>query len=184
MPAARILTGALRYSGSQHVLPAPVLFQFNPATITRRQIYSDVARRVTETIRFELVLNAMDSLEQEDPVGAEHGIYPQLAALEEILSYQQQLQSTSWLGRLFGYGPTRFLMWVYGERIVPVMLQRMTIQETMHNGTLKPIHAVVDITLRVLTEHDLGRNSDGLAVLDNYHQQRKLKSELVVAKPE
>jgi len=184
MLTTNVLKGALLYSGSQHTQPTPFVFQFNPATISHRKNYSNTARRVGEIIRFQLVLNAMEGMEQQDPVMSEHGIYPQIAALEEILSYQSQLQSTSWLAKFFGFGPSRFLMWVYGERIIPVMLQRLIIRETMHNSTLKPIHAEVDISLRILTARDLGRNTEGLALLNSYLQQRKLKSALLEAIPD
>ena len=181
MSSTNTVKGALLYSGSQHIPPAPFVFQFNPATITHRKNYPNTATQVDEIIRFQLVLNAMEGMEQQDPVMTEHGIYPQIAALEEILSYQTQLQPASWLRILFRSRPARFLMWVYGERIIPVMLQRMTIRETMHNSTLKPIHAEVDISLRVLTSKDLGHNKEGLKILNNYHQQRKQKSELLKA---
>lgn len=183
MPSTRILKGALLYSGAQHITPRPFVFQFNPETITRRQVYSSGARNVSETIRFTLVLNAMEGMEQQDPVMTEHGIYPQIAALEEILSYQKQLSSNSWLSGLFGFGSSRFLIWIYGDRVIPVRLQNISIREQIHSSTLKPIHAVVDISLRVLTERDLRRNAEGLAMLAAYRQQRQRKSELIEASP-
>jgi len=42
----------------------------------------------------------------------------------------------------------------------------------------------VDISLRILTARDLGRNTEGLALLNSYLQQRKLKSALLEAIPD
>lgn len=177
MSPARILKGALAYSGAQTGAPGPVVFQFNPQTLTRLQDYSAQTNSVSEAIRFELVLNAVEGMEQEDAVMGEDGIYSQIAALEEILAYQSKLRPNNWLARLFGTSNSRILQFTYGERVIPVRLRRLHIKEILHNSELKPLHAKVAISLRVLTEQDLRGNQGGLQILARYQQYRKLKAD-------
>ncbi len=172
------MKGALTVSGERSGLIQSVVFQFNPETIRRIQNYSESDNRLSESIRFELVLSAMETREQDASEVFEHGIYPQLAAIEELLQHQTQVRRRSWLGWLFGSNDDRFLAWVYGERVVPVKIQRMTIREVLHNYHLQPIHATVDIVLRVLTTIDLRGNVAGLEALGAYQQYRKIQSEL------
>jgi len=152
-------------------------FQFNPESLKRLQTYSEPANTLSESIRFELVLSALEGMEREVPGVVEHGIYPQLAALEELM-LQQTLQSRSnWLDWLFPSRNDSFLALVYGERVIPVRIQRMNIMEVLHNHWLQPIHATVDMALRVLTTRDLRDNAGGLAALSAYKQYRQLKAE-------
>lgn len=180
MPSSRMLKGALTYAGTQASPLRPVVFQFNPETMTRLQVYSEQANTITESIRFKLVLNAMEGIEQDDPEVVENGIYPQLAALEELLEQQtKQQRATGWPAWLFTTRIANFLVLMYGERIIPVKMQRLNIKEVLHNSQLKPIHATVDVTLRVLTEWDLRGNGEGLAALGAYKQYRHLKAQSI-----
>jgi len=178
MSSPHIQKGALTYSGKRSSLIRSVVFQFNPETVRRIQNLSESGNSLSESIRFELVLSAMEVMEQEESEVFEHGIYPQLAALEELLLMQTQGRRRSWLDWMFGSNDDRFLAWVYGERVIPVRIQRMTIREVLHNHRLQPIHATVDMALRVLTTTDLRGNAAGLEALSAYQQYRKLKSEL------
>jgi hypothetical protein len=178
MSSPHIQKGALTVSGKRSDSIKPVVFQFNPETIRRIQNYSESDNNLSESIRFELVLSAMEVLEQEASEIFEYGIYPQLAALEELLQYQTQVRRRSWLDWLFGSNDDRFLAWVYGERVIPVKIHRMTIREVLHNHRLQPIHATMDIALRVQTARDLRGNAAGLAALSAYKQYRQTKAEL------
>ncbi len=179
MPSPNLLKGALTYSGTHASLVQPVVFQFNPETMTRLQVYSEQANTITESIRFKLVVNAMEGMEQEDREVVENGIYPQLAALEELLAQQTKQQRTNWPDWLFPSRNGSFLVLMYGERIIPVKIQRLNMKEVLHNNQLKPIHATVDIALRVLTERDLRGNAVGLGILGAYKQYRHLKAQLI-----
>lgn len=179
MPTPRLLKGALTYAGTQAGSAQPVMFQFNPETLARLQVYSEHTNSITETIRFKLILNAMDGMEQELLDVVENGIYPQIAALEALLEQQsKQQRTTGWPDWLFPSRNAPFLVLIYGERIIPVTIQRLNIKERLHNSQLKPIHATVDITLRVLTERELRGNVEGLMVLTRYKQYRHLKARL------
>lgn len=179
MSSPKILKGALSYSGSDTQSTQLVVFQFNPETITRLQVYSEQANIITESIRFQLVLSAMEGMEQDVPDVVENGIYPQLAALEELLVQQTKQQRRRWPDWLFPSSNVNFLVFIYEERIIPVKIQRLNMKELLHNNQLKPIHAKVDIVLRVLTERDLRGNVAGLAALGAYNQYRHLKAQLI-----
>ena len=172
-----ILKGGLAYLGPDAQSVQSVEFQFNPETLTRLQSYSEQTNTITESIRFELVLSAMEDLEQEVPAVVENGIYPQLAALEEILVHQTKQQRSDRPEWLFPARSTSFLVFIYGERIIPVKIQRLNVKELLHNNQLKPIYAKVDVALRVLTKRDLRGNAAGLNALDRYQQYRRLKAQ-------
>jgi len=177
MPSAKLLKGALTYTGPHEKWVQSVMFQFNPETLTRLQVYSENANTITESIRFQLVLNAMEGMDLDVPAVVENGIYSQLAALEELLVQQTKQQHNSWFDWLFPSKTTNFLVLMYGERIIPVTLKRLNLKELLHNSQLKPIHATVDVTLRVLSERDLRGNAAGLATLGAYKQYRHLKAQ-------
>lgn len=156
-----------------------MVFQFNPENLTRTQIYQEQQNKVSEVLRFELVFNAMEEMAQQDDESLS-GIYPYIAALEEILAYQDSVESTSWLDILLRRGKP-VLLFVYGDRIVPVRLLQLVIKERVHDSQLKPIHATVSLRLRVLDEHDLRGNTQGIAFLAQYRNRRKdLASQLNV----
>ena len=177
MPSSRILKGALAYSDAQVGVPKPVVFQFNPEEISRTQQYHTQNKRTTEELRFELVFNAMSAMERSDDQDQQN-IYPYIAATEEILAYQKRVQRTSWLDILLRRSKP-VLLFIYGQRIVPVRLQRLVIRELMHDNTLKPVHATANLRLRVLSEQDLHGNRQGLAILANYRNQRRNSADLL-----
>lgn len=178
MPSPKILKGGLSYAGSDARLVQPVVFQFNPETMTRLQVYSEQVNAITESIRFELVLSAAEGMEQEVSDVVENGIYPQIAALEELFLHQTKQRRSNWPDWLFPSSNANFLVLIYGERIIPVKIQRLNMKELLHNDQLKPIFARVDVALRVLTERDLRGNVAGLAALGVYKQYRHLKAQL------
>jgi len=178
MPSDKLLKGALSYSGTDNQPGRPVVFQFNPETMTRVQVYSEQANTLSESIRFQLVFDALEGMEQDVPEVVENGVYPQLAALEELLEQQTKLQRRRGPDWLFAASNANFLVLIYGERIIPVKIQRLNIKELLHNKQLKPIHAKVDIALRTLTVRDLRGNVQGKAALDAYKQYRHLQAQL------
>ena len=177
MPSRNILKGALSYLDSSGASRHRVIFQFNPETITRQQIYSRQANNIGESISFTLILNASDGMEQDVPAIRENGIYPQLAALEELLALQIR-QRSNWFDWLLPSGKNGFLVLIYGERIIPVQIQQLTMKELLCNAQLKAIHAEVDVALRVLNEKDLRRNPSGLGILRAYQQHRRHSADL------
>lgn len=179
MPSSQLLKGALIYHGVPDDFATPVVFQFNPASLTRLQVNAEQSDTITESIRFTLVFNAYEEIDQGDVGITENGIYPRLAALEELLEQQTALQqqTSGWLNWLFPQRTVGFLAFVYGERVIPVKMQRMNIKELIHNSQLVPLHANVDIHLRVLTKQELARNTEGLMALALYKQYRRHKAQ-------
>lgn len=178
MFASTLLKGSLSYSPTSASSVKAAVFQFNPETISRLQTYTDKANATTESIRFELVLNAVDGLEQENETVLENGIYPQLAILEELMAQQNKSLRRRWPAWLLPSNNTGFLMFTYGERQIPVKLQRLNIMETLHNNQLTPVYAKVGIVLRVLTSRDLRNNAAGIGTLKAYKRYRYLKAQL------
>jgi hypothetical protein len=59
------------------------------------------------------------------------------------------------------------------NRVVPVVVQGMTIEEVMHDPMLNPIHARVAVTLRVLSYSDLASNQPGYEIFVQYQQAKE-----------
>ncbi|MGB5397824.1 MAG: hypothetical protein WBN96_11800 [Gammaproteobacteria bacterium] len=177
MPSSNLLKGSLSFAATNAPGVQSVVFQFNPETMTRLQLYSEQDNAITESIRFELVFNAVEGLEQAVPDVVENGVYPALAALEELLLNQTRQQRAGWPAWLFPPRNVGFLALIYGERIIPVKIQRLNMKELLHNSQLKPVYAKADIALRVLTEPELRGNVAGLAALAAYKNYRRRKAQ-------
>ena len=182
MASSNLLKGALIYHGVPDDFATPVVFQFNPASLNRLQVNVERDDTISEAIRFTLVFNAYEGIDQGEAGVTENGIYPRLAALEELLEQQTvlQQQTSGWFDWLFPQRTVGFLAFVYGERVIPVKIKRMNIKELIHNGQLVPLHASVDVHLRVLTTEELTRNTEGLMALALYKQYRHRKALLMV----
>lgn len=152
-----------------------VSFQFNPVTLTRRKsvrIPAPPSRRgreestpedqslevqitVTEpeTISMDIRLDATDALEQDDPVAAEFGVLPALSALELMITPRPETPLGGFSSD-FGFGQrlvTPVMIFVWGrQRLIPVRLTQMNIEEVEYNANLSPSRAIVGVTLRVL----------------------------------
>jgi len=100
----------LSCSGAQAGLVKPVVFQFNLESISRLQVYSDKGYSITESIRFELVFNALEGMEDGVEDAVENGIYPQLAALEELMVCQTKKKNIGLPGWLLRSKNIRFLV--------------------------------------------------------------------------
>lgn len=134
-----------------------------------------------ETFAFTLVMDSNDLIADGDtnPVGAAiatvSGLYSQLAALE-MLQYPAD-SSSSLVGSVSAsisaagasvsgsasstpqtvprlQVPTVLFVWG-PERIVPVRVTALTINEKLYDGLLNPSHAEAQITLKVLTPDDV-----------------------------
>jgi hypothetical protein len=117
-----------------------------------------------ETISFELRLDATDRLSVGDPVVAQFGVAPQLAALEMmLLPKNDKLLGAliseglgSLLGKTKGFSFTRasnppLVLFIWGrKRVLPVNITSMNITETEFDTTLNPTRAIVAVTLSVI----------------------------------
>lgn len=154
-----------------------IALQYNPETLTRgvqvQAAGGEGGNRseplrfkgpAVETLKLEADIDAADQLEFPDQHQAvvEHGIQPQLAALEllahptaaQLLETDRQLSSGT-LEIAPMEAPLTLFVWGR-ERILPVRLTDLSITEEAFDPALNPIRAKVNLGLRVLTVDDLG----------------------------
>lgn len=171
-----------------------ITLQYNPDTLTRTLQpqgaggvsgdHSEVLRLKgppVETIKLEAEIDAADQLAapEQNPATTEHGIQPQLAALETMIyPGTGQLQSNNDLAR-FGtleivpmQGPLTLFVWSK-SRVVPVRLTEFSVTEEAFDPLLNPIRAKVSLGLRVLSVTDLGFNHKGTQIYLSYQQQKE-----------
>jgi hypothetical protein len=123
----------------------------------------------TETITVEAEIDATDRLEfpAEHPTAIEHGIHPDLAALETLVQpTSEALQANDALARsgvlevLPIEAPLTIFVWG-PDRVVPVRITTLSITEDAFDAQLNPIRATVSLGMRVLTVDDLGFDHRG-----------------------
>lgn len=183
----RLIKGALIGIDPFNPLASVVVFQYNPDTMTRRLEARAVSQegdrgeafRLTgapkETITLSIEIDAADQLEQGNPLAVTMGVHPTLAALEMML-----YPKTAWVIAndilslvgtieiipveapmiLFAWGPTR---------VLPVRLTSFSITEEAYDQVLNPIRAKVELSLTVLSYHDLSLLSPGRALFLAHH---------------
>ena len=155
-----------------------IAMQINPDTLTRalqpKAISSETADRSealrlkgppVETIKLDAEIDATDQMELGDPITAEAGIHPQLAALESIVyPSSAQLESGNNLAQNGTLeiapmlAPLTLFIWSR-NRIVPVRITDFSITEEAFDTNLNPLRAKVSLGMRVLSVDDLGSAS-------------------------
>ena len=171
-----LMRGALIEYGSGLMGPIPnvVIFQFNPETLTRTvQIpprpASSTSRETTqagepsiEKITLTAKFSAADELGQNKVLARLFGIGTRLAALEKMVHPSSDLLNA--IGAALGLGggantdrrqliprlnfPRILFLW--GPlRILPVVLESMSITEQQYDFLLNPIQAEVTLTMSV-----------------------------------
>lgn len=122
-----------------------------------------------ETITLEAEIDATDRLEfpAEHRTAVEHGIHPDLAALETLVQpTSEALQANDALARsgvlevLPIEAPLTIFVWG-ADRVVPVRITTLSITEDAFDAQLNPIRATVSLGMRVLTVDDLGFDHRG-----------------------
>lgn len=175
----KLLRGALVDSNLLQFPPLIVPFQFNPETIQRRRsakLRDPAARQgreqqtpkgeamgeaqttlvPPETLSMDVRLDATDDLEVGDPIAGEFGVMPALSALEMMMIPQSASLFAGLLGLSadFGFGnrqATPVLIFVWGrQRVLPVRLTEMSINEQEYNANLNPTRVTVSVTMQVL----------------------------------
>jgi hypothetical protein len=166
-------------SGLLGALPNIVVFQFNPVDVTRTPAVAEPAPDFTdtgsinvreqtsppgETISFTLKVDANDQLAAGSKIAAASGILPMLSALELLMVPKSQLAIN--LVNLVRKKknapyqsppqklPTVLFFWG-GYRILPVVINNMTITETEYDPLLNPVRADVSVNLQVLVPDQL-----------------------------
>lgn len=135
-----------------------------------------------ETIKLQAIIDAADFLEQpeQNPAAVEHGIGPQLSALEMILypsvARIEEVNSKAAQGILeIAPAESPLIVFVFGRDLVaPVRITEYSVTEEEFDPRLNPIRATVSMTLRVLSSVDLPPTHRGAAIYLAYQRQREL----------
>lgn len=170
MSNQQLLKGAFVRLSKNGTVKKVLPFQFNPEKLVRTFLHNSKTGEINESIRFRLVFNASDGMETEDPVILEHGIYPELAALEMLLEDQYNPYSGVFSRLLRSNNELNTFVW--GSRTIPVFLQQLNIKEKLFNSHLKPVHAIIEVKLSVFNKSQLHGHSAGRRALETYLQQR------------
>ena len=171
-------------------VPAIVIFQYNPDTMTRTLQANAAggdsdrgeALRIKgppqETIRVEIEIDAADQLEKAEFPAVGMGLYPVLSSLETLL-YPKSIKvitneilvNAGMLEIVPPEGPLTLFAWG-SKRVLPVRITELSITEEAYDPTLNPIRAKITLGLRVLTYNDLGLTHPG-GVMFMAHQIMK-----------
>jgi hypothetical protein len=182
---------ALDVSKPQQLTTIP--FQYNPERVSRtlalpadQQSGGPPVRALrykgppSESFTLEAHLDAADALERGDATARTLGIYPQLFALE-VLAYpaSNQVIDTSRLadkGEVevgSGYAaPLTILVWG-PQRVVPVLLTNIQVEETNFDTHLNPIQAKVTLSLRALTYADVDKSHKAYSLFMAYQKSKE-----------
>jgi hypothetical protein len=178
----RTLRGAIVALDIFNPVASVIVFQYNPESLTRSispQIGSKGGSRSEvlrlkgapkETISADIMIDATDQLEKADLQATRLGIYPQLSALEMLVYPKSRLVIANALLSLVGtlqilppQAPLTLFSWG-PARVVPVVVESMSITEDLHDVNLNPIRAKVSLGLRVLTYDDLPVTHPGYGI--------------------
>lgn len=188
----RLRKGAIIGLDPFNPLASVVVFQYNPDTMTRRLEPRAVsaegdrgeAFRLTgapkETITLSVEIDATDQLEQANPLATTVGIYPTLAALEMLLYPKSAVVIANTVLSLIGTvevipveAPMTLFVWG-PQRVLPVRLTSLSITEEAHDPLLNPIRAKVELSLTVLSYHDLSVTSPAEALFLVHHITKEI----------
>jgi hypothetical protein len=192
----RLIKGALIGVDIFNPLASVVVFQYNPDTLTRRLEARAVsqegergeAMRLTgapkETITLSVEIDAADQLEEGNPLSETMGISPTLSALEMMLYPKVASVILNDVLSLVGtieVMPVEapMILFVWGPTcVLPVRLTSFSIAEEAYDQLLNPIRAKVDLSLTVLSYHDLDQLSPGRALFLAHHITKEVMATL------
>jgi len=183
----RLIKGALIGIEPLNPLAGIVVFQYNPDTMTRRLEARSVtqegdrgeAMRLTgapkETITLSIEIDVSDQLEQGNALATTLGLNPTLAALEMMLYptsasviANDVLSAIGTIEVVPINGPMILFVWG-AARVLPVRLTSFSITEEAYDPLLNPIRAKVELSLSVLSYHDLSLLSPARALFLTHH---------------
>jgi hypothetical protein len=152
-------------------IPDVVVFQYNPAELTRSLVQKRAPTCATgepsqseafrvdgppqETITLKAEFDGDDMAMDGNPVSPIFGVRPALGALELLLYSKDQQQLGSILAAPGSASvppdelPVVLFVWGPG-RVLPVRLTGMTVRELEFDAMLSPIRAEVDLSLEIL----------------------------------
>ena len=183
----RVLKGALIALDPLNPVAGVVVFQYNPDTMTRRLEARAVSQegdrgeafRLTgppkETITLSIEIDAADQMEQGNLLAASVGLHPMLAALE-IMLYPKSLtvianDLLSAIGTIeIIPAESPMVLFVWGAaRVLPVRLTSFSVTEEAYDPLLNPLRAKAELSLSVLSYHDLPLLSPARALFLTHH---------------
>ncbi len=195
----RLIKGALVGVDIANPLASVVVFQYNPATMTRRleaRSASDdtdpgettrLGGPPKETITLSVEIDAADQLEKADPLAVSMGIYPTLSALEMMLYPKTAMVALNSTLALAGSieilpieGPLVLFAWGV-NRVLPVRLTSFSITEEAYDPALNPILAKVELSLQVLSYQDFGMLHPGFSLFMAHQVTKEVMGALNVA---
>jgi len=170
-----------------------IVFQYNPEKVSRTLAIQssgqtdegpDRALRYkgppSETFTLRAQLDATDALEHNDATARALGIYPQLFALE-VLAYPASADVID-ISKLANQGkvevgsgyaaPLTLLVWG-PQRVLPVLLTNVVVEETNFDPQLNPVQAEVTLTLRALTYADVDKKHKAYSLFLAYQKSKE-----------
>jgi hypothetical protein len=181
------------------VLPNGIIvLQYNPDTLTRtlkvkgateggdRSEALRLTGPPTETIKLDAEIDAADQLEfpDQNPSTVQHGIFPQVAALETLvyppsatLQANFALAQQGTLEIMPMLAPMSLFVWS-ASRIVPVRITDFSVTEEAFDPALNPLRAKVSLGMQVLTIDDLSFADPGGSLYMAYHRQKESLAQL------
>ena len=178
----RVLKGAIVALDPFNPVASVIVFQYNPETLSRTlapQIGTEGGAKAEilrlkgaprETISAEIAIDATDQLEKADPQATRLGIHPQLAAIEMLIYPKSSVvianSALALLGTLEVIAPQAPLtLFAWGvRRVVPVVIESLSVTEEAYDVNLNPIRARVSLGMRVLTYDDLPLTHPGYGI--------------------
>jgi hypothetical protein len=125
-------------------------------------------------------IDATDQLEQAHPLATTVGIYPTLSALEMILYPKSAVVIANTILSLAGIvevipveAPMTLFVWG-PQRVLPVRLTSFSVTEEAHDPLLNPIRAKVELSMSVLSYHDLSVLSPAQALFLVHHITKEI----------
>lgn len=193
------MKGALVGVDIANPLASVVVFQYNPATLTRRLEAraagegGDLGETTRlsgppkETITLSVEIDAADQLEKADPLAVGMGLYPTLSALEMMLYPKTATVVANSLLALAGSieilpieGPLVLFAWG-ANRVLPVRLASFSITEEAFDTLLNPILAKVELSLQVLSYQDFSILHPGFSLFMAHQVSKEVMGTLNVA---
>lgn len=176
MSQKKTLKAALVRIGPDKSEQHKFVFQYNPENLTRKLFTDDGVPN--ETISFSLILNVAEGIESQDPVIIEHGVYPQLAALE--LLFEKGNSNDGLRPGKFNHGSRQTVtLFKWSERIVPVRLLKLKIKEHLFDARLEPLHVKIKVKLEVLSESELSNDNEAQKILAAYRERMQQLAEKI-----
>jgi hypothetical protein len=185
--APPVFKGALATVSPTNPLGTVVVFQYNPASLTRT-----LAAKMTggegsgsgaprfagppeETVKLTIELDATDQLEAGDSTTESLGLLPALSALEAMLYPPSAIVVANEVLARVGIveilpmaAPLTLLVWG-ARRILPVSITDFSVTEEAFDLALNPLQAKVDLGFTVLSYYELGLLSPGGALSLAHH---------------